>query len=72
VPAELSLVAWDDSTLCRVTSPALTTMSVDVHQFGVSVAESVLELIDGGPVAERWSPPARYLARETTAAPPRH
>lgn len=67
VPAELSLVAWDDSTLCRLASPALTTMSVDVHQFGVSVAESVLERIDGVPVTPRWSPTAHYVPRGTTA-----
>ncbi|WP_434443114.1 LacI family DNA-binding transcriptional regulator [Lentzea sp. E54] len=68
VPARLSLVAWDDSTLCRLASPALTTMSVDVHEFGVSVAESVLERIAGGPVTPRWSPTARYVPRGTTAA----
>ncbi|MGW4214434.1 LacI family DNA-binding transcriptional regulator [Lentzea sp. NPDC004789] len=67
VPDRLSLVAWDDSTLCRLASPALTTMSVDVHQFGVVVAESVLERIDGLPVAPRWSPTARYVPRGTTA-----
>ncbi|SER61779.1 LacI family DNA-binding transcriptional regulator [Lentzea albida] len=68
VPDHLSLVAWDDSTLCRLASPALTTMSVDVHQFGVSVAESVLERIDGVPVVPRWSPTARFVPRGTTAA----
>jgi DNA-binding LacI/PurR family transcriptional regulator len=67
VPDRLSLVAWDDSTLCRLASPALTTMSVDVHRFGVAVAESVLEQLDGGPVTPRWSPAARYLPRGTTA-----
>ncbi len=72
VPDELSLVAWDDSTLCRLASPALTTMSVDVHQFGTSVAESVLELIDGAPVAERWSPAATLVQRGTSAPAPTH
>ncbi|ONI83558.1 LacI family transcriptional regulator [Saccharothrix sp. ALI-22-I] len=66
VPDRLSLVAWDDSSLCRLTSPALTTMSVDVHQFGVTVAESVLELIDGREVAERWSPKPTLIPREST------
>ncbi|ONK09951.1 substrate-binding domain-containing protein [Streptomyces sp. MP131-18] len=70
VPDELSLIAWDDSTLCRLASPALSTMSVDVHQFGIFVAESVLELLDGGPVNRRWSPPARFTARGTTAPAP--
>ncbi|WP_447004116.1 LacI family DNA-binding transcriptional regulator [Saccharothrix isguenensis] len=70
VPDRLSLVAWDDSSLCRLTSPALTTMSVDVHQFGVTVAESVLELIAGDEVAERWSPKAQLLPRESTGEGP--
>jgi DNA-binding LacI/PurR family transcriptional regulator len=67
VPEQLSLIAWDDSTMCRLASPPLTTMSVDVHQYGVLVAESVLELIDGVPVAERWSPTARCVPRGSTA-----
>jgi DNA-binding LacI/PurR family transcriptional regulator len=70
VPGDLSLVAWDDSTLCRLASPALTTMSVDVHQFGISVAESVLELIEGHPVAERWSPAASLLVRASSSVVP--
>ncbi|MFD5824655.1 LacI family DNA-binding transcriptional regulator [Lentzea sp. NPDC060358] len=68
VPDRLSLVAWDDSTLCRLASPALTTMSVDVHRFGVTVAESLLELVDGVPVVQRWSPTARCVPRGTTAS----
>jgi len=67
VPDQLSLVAWDDSTLCRLASPALTTMSVDVHEFGVRVARSVFEVLDGAAVTERWSPTARLIARGTTA-----
>ncbi len=67
VPSRLSLVAWDDSTLCRLASPALTTMSVDVHRFGATVADSLLELVDGVPVVQRWSPTARYVPRGTTA-----
>ncbi|WP_410608317.1 LacI family DNA-binding transcriptional regulator [Amycolatopsis sp. lyj-109] len=69
VPDQLSIIAWDDSTLCRLATPSLTTMSVDVHQYGVSVAESVLELVDGGPVTERWSPAAKCVLRASTAAP---
>ncbi|MFJ8696076.1 substrate-binding domain-containing protein [Streptomyces roseolilacinus] len=67
VPGRLSLVAWDDSTLCRPATPALTTMGVDAHRYGFSVAESVLEPVDGRPVAERWSPTARRVPRGSTA-----
>ncbi|MGX7828653.1 LacI family DNA-binding transcriptional regulator [Actinokineospora sp. 24-640] len=66
VPAELSLIAWDDSTLCRLASPDLTTMSVDVHRFGGVVADSVLDLLAGEPVTERWSPAARLDVRGST------
>jgi DNA-binding LacI/PurR family transcriptional regulator len=69
VPDQLSIIAWDDSTLCRLATPSLTTMSVDVHQYGVSVAESVLELVDGNPVTERWSPAAKCVLRASTAPP---
>jgi DNA-binding LacI/PurR family transcriptional regulator len=71
VPDALSLIAWDDSTLCRLAVRPLTTMSVDVHQFGRTVAESVLELVDGESVAERWSPTARLVERASTAPAPR-
>ncbi|MGP4111945.1 LacI family DNA-binding transcriptional regulator [Streptomyces sp. 4N509B] len=70
VPERLSLLAWDDSTLCRLASPPLSVMSVDVHHFGLVVAESVLELVDGRPVDRRVSPPARFVARGTTAPAP--
>ena len=70
VPAQLSLIAWDDSTLCRLSSPALTTMSVDVHEQGVRVALSILELLDEIPVTGRWGPTARLTVRGSTAAAP--
>jgi DNA-binding LacI/PurR family transcriptional regulator len=69
VPRDLSLIAWDDSTLCRLASPPLTTMSLDVHLFGDLVAQSVLDLIEGEPAAERWCPTETVVARETTAPP---
>lgn len=70
VPDQLSLVAWDDSTLCRLASPALTTMSVDVHEYGVRVARSTFEVLDGVAVTERWSPTARLTPRGTTGTAP--
>jgi DNA-binding LacI/PurR family transcriptional regulator len=66
VPHDLSLIAWDDSSLCRLASPALTTMSLDVHLFGELVAESVVKLVEGEPVAERWCPTETVVPRETT------
>jgi len=67
VPDQLSLIAWDDSTLCRLSLPAMTAMSLDVHEYGVRVACSILEIIDGAPVIERWAPAAQLVPRRTTA-----
>ncbi|WP_047868375.1 LacI family DNA-binding transcriptional regulator [Nocardiopsis sp. RV163] len=70
VPEQLSMVAWDDSTVCRLAEPALTTMSVDVYRYGAAVAESALECADGAAVAERWSPAARFVPRGSTGPAP--
>ncbi|MFI6941973.1 LacI family DNA-binding transcriptional regulator [Streptomyces sp. NPDC050418] len=47
VPDELSLLAWDDSQLCRLTHPALSAMSHDVHGFGAEVARELFTVIAG-------------------------
>jgi DNA-binding LacI/PurR family transcriptional regulator len=70
VPDELSLVAWDDSTLCRLTSPAMTTMVVDVHEYGLRVGRAILEILYGDPVTESWAPTACLVLRGTTAHAP--
>ncbi|WP_129843347.1 substrate-binding domain-containing protein [Streptomyces sp. RFCAC02] len=70
VPRDLSLVAWDDSAMCQLATPALSVMRGDIHQFGVTVAESVLELVDDLPVTSRWSPAVRFLPRGSTAPAP--
>ncbi|MDT0612139.1 LacI family DNA-binding transcriptional regulator [Streptomyces lancefieldiae] len=70
IPADLSLIAWDDSTLCRLASPPLTTMTVDVHHFGVQVAEAALDCLDDRPMVERWSPSAHFVQRGTTGPAP--
>ncbi|MGV9979463.1 LacI family DNA-binding transcriptional regulator [Micromonospora wenchangensis] len=69
VPRDVSLIAWDDSSLCRLASPALTTMSLDVHSFGESVGESVLRLVTGESVPQRWCATETVVVRGTTGPP---
>ncbi|MFJ6794907.1 LacI family DNA-binding transcriptional regulator [Streptomyces sp. NPDC091268] len=47
VPDDLSLLAWDDSQLCRLTHPPMSAMSHDVHRFGAEVARALFGVIDG-------------------------
>jgi DNA-binding LacI/PurR family transcriptional regulator len=69
VPSSLSLLAWDDSALCRLSRPALSAMSMDVHAVGALVADCVLNLLAGGPATVYVAPPLQLVVRGTTGAP---
>ncbi len=71
VPADLSVVAWDDSTLCRLAGPPLSVIAVDVYAMGEQVAEVIREAIAGTPRTLHRAPPHRLILRGSTgpAAP---
>ncbi|WP_327304216.1 LacI family DNA-binding transcriptional regulator [Streptomyces sp. NBC_01298] len=70
VPGGPSVVAWDDSALCRVTRPRLTALVRDTAGFGRLAAEELLALLAGGPPRSRESELPRLEPRESTAPPP--
>ncbi|MFB7180907.1 LacI family DNA-binding transcriptional regulator [Streptomyces sp. NPDC056257] len=72
VPRRLSIVAWDDSALCRVTHPRLTALVRDTAGFGRLAAEELLAVLAGGPPGVRISEQPRLEPRESTAPPPAH
>ncbi|PRY57702.1 LacI family DNA-binding transcriptional regulator [Glycomyces artemisiae] len=53
VPGRLSIVAWDDSPLCRLTHPALTSLTRDISAYGSQCAEALLSVIGAEPDADR-------------------
>jgi DNA-binding LacI/PurR family transcriptional regulator len=67
VPAELSLVAWDDSALCRYVEPALTAVQVDVSGFGTAAARTLLAVIAGTEVDSRPYRTPALVERASTA-----
>ncbi|MEU0598983.1 LacI family DNA-binding transcriptional regulator [Streptomyces sp. NPDC006393] len=69
VPDELSLLAWDDSQLCRLTHPTLSAMSHDVHGFGAQVARVLFEVIAGEDVPSRPVATPSLVPRASTAPP---
>ena len=70
-PSDVTLVAWDDSTLCRITHPTLTAMSHNIVAYGAEVAQRMFDLLDGAkPAAHLYSTPA-LLVRESSGPPPR-
>ncbi|MEU8512831.1 LacI family DNA-binding transcriptional regulator [Kitasatospora sp. NPDC048722] len=71
VPEDVSLVAWDDSDLCRITRPALSALSYDPFAFGAEVARCLLELLDDGRARSRVSDAPVLVPRGTTGPPAR-
>lgn len=71
VPAELSLLAWDDSLLCRSTYPQLSAMSHDVRAYGADVARLLFATIEGAPPSVHLAATPRLTPRGTTAPPGR-
>lgn len=68
VPGDVSMLAWDDSTLCRLSNPQLSAMTLDVHALGNQASDAVLNTLAGGPVKTYLVPQQRLSARASTAA----
>jgi DNA-binding LacI/PurR family transcriptional regulator len=70
VPNDLSLVAWDDSTLCRLVHPSLTALRRDIPAYGANAATLLLAAIAGQPAQSRQDQTARLTPRGSTGPPP--
>jgi DNA-binding LacI/PurR family transcriptional regulator len=66
VPDDVSIIAWDDSLMCQVVHPSLTTMTRDVAAYGTVAARRLLEEISGSGVGDVAGPPAELHARAST------
>jgi DNA-binding LacI/PurR family transcriptional regulator len=69
VPADLSIVAWDDSPLCRLVHPPLTALSRDIPAYGALAARRLLGAIGNEPPASVQNETARLTVRGSTAPP---
>ncbi|MFS4103648.1 LacI family transcriptional regulator [Streptomyces sp. GMY01] len=68
VPADVSVVAWEDSALCRMVRPWLSALSRDSVEFGRTAARELIALLDGGPARTVRVPLPRLIERESTGA----
>ncbi|MFI1922320.1 LacI family DNA-binding transcriptional regulator [Streptomyces sp. NPDC020377] len=69
VPGDVSLLAWDDSQLCRLTHPTLSAMSHDVHGFGAEAARTLFGVITGSGAGSHPVPTPVLTPRGSTARP---
>lgn len=70
VPADVSIVAWDDSPICHLLRPPLTALTRDIGAYGVHAARLLLAAMDGSAQADVHDEPAHLTPRGSTAPPP--
>ncbi|MFJ2114829.1 LacI family DNA-binding transcriptional regulator [Streptomyces sp. NPDC087850] len=70
VPADVSIVAWDDSALCELVRPPLTALSRDIAGYGAHAARRLREAAGGLAVGDLEDPAPRLTLRGSVAPPP--
>jgi DNA-binding LacI/PurR family transcriptional regulator len=71
VPEDLSLIAWDDSLICQVVHPPLTTLTRDITAFGSAACRHLRAVIETpGRVGHLETPRAELTARASTGPAP--
>ncbi|MDR2973976.1 MAG: LacI family transcriptional regulator [Propionibacteriaceae bacterium] len=68
VPGDVSIVSWEDSQICQVLHPSLTTLDRDAVSLGRLAAADLLRLLSGDPI-KPLEHRAAVIARESTAPP---
>jgi DNA-binding LacI/PurR family transcriptional regulator len=71
VPAELSIVAWDDSAFCEVVHPPLSALTRDVAGYGGRAARALVQAAAGAKVGNEEEPMAVLTVRGSTGPAPR-
>ncbi|MEU6533801.1 LacI family DNA-binding transcriptional regulator [Streptomyces sp. NPDC046928] len=66
VPADVSVVSWEDSALCRMVKPWLSALSRDSAEFGRTAARELIALLDGGSARAVRVPVPRLVERGST------
>ncbi|MEU6547235.1 LacI family DNA-binding transcriptional regulator [Streptomyces sp. NPDC046859] len=66
VPADVSVVSWEDSALCRMVKPWLSALSRDSGEFGRTAARELIALLDGGSARAVGVPVPRLIERGST------
>jgi DNA-binding LacI/PurR family transcriptional regulator len=71
VPAELSIVAWDDSAFCAAVHPPLSALTRDVAGYGAHAARTLVRAAAGEQAGHVAEPLAELTVRGSTGPAPR-
>ena len=70
VPADVSVVGFDDIPLARHFDPPLTTIRLPANALGAAAGKALVDRLAGRPTSERTLLPTELVVRESTAAGP--
>ena len=70
VPADLSIVVWDDSALCELVHPAFTALRRDIPAAGGQAARMLREAVAGTRPDHFQETSPVLLIRDSTGHPP--
>jgi DNA-binding LacI/PurR family transcriptional regulator len=69
IPQDISLAAWEDSPLCQLVHPPLTTLHRDVMAYGTNAAQQLLATIEDGKRRSFQDDTPYLVPRGSTARP---
>jgi DNA-binding LacI/PurR family transcriptional regulator len=67
VPADISVVGFDDIPLARHFDPPLTTIRLPANALGAAAGRALVDRLTGRPTSERTLLPTELIVRESTA-----
>ena len=65
IPRDLSLIGFDDLSICQYTFPGLSTVRQDINKKGMEVANLLIHKITGGGEAANVTLPVELVLRQT-------
>ncbi|MDP9641057.1 DNA-binding LacI/PurR family transcriptional regulator [Actinopolyspora lacussalsi] len=68
VPEDVSLVAWDDSALCRLVRPALSAVRRPIAERGATAVRMLLELRSRSTLEDRRTSDPEFVERHSTGS----
>jgi DNA-binding LacI/PurR family transcriptional regulator len=70
VPADVSVVGFDDIPLARHFDPPLTTIRLPAHGLGAAAGRALIDRLAGRPTSRRTLLPTELIVRDSTATCP--
>lgn len=66
IPEDLSVVGFDNLSMCQYVTPSLTTIHQDIYKKGIEVANVLIQTIEGKKQSESQVLPVELIVRDTT------